>query len=925
MNQSFREIDAKWQKIWAQKETFKANEQSGKEKCYVLDMFPYPSGAGLHVGHPLGYIASDIYARYKRQQGFEVLHPMGYDAFGLPAEQYAIETGQHPAKTTEVNIRRYECQMKLLGISFDWSRSFRTSDPQYYKWTQWLFLKMFNAWYDKKADKARPIETLIKHFETNGTEGLFTAAHEKRAAFSAEDWQKMDEDTQQQHLLDYRLAYLADAEVNWCPALGTVLANDEVRDGRSERGGHPVEKKKMKQWFLRITAYADRLIQDLQDLDWSDAIKEVQKNWIGRSEGAAVNFAVQETSREIAVFTTRPDTIFGVTFLVLAPESKLVGELTTKAQAEEVSAYVTKASGKEAKERQANQKPEGVFTGAYALHPITKEKLPIWVSEYVLADYGSGAVMAVPGHDERDARFAQAYGLNIQQVVEPTNPLADGEIWSEKKGIIRNSDFLDGLTVEQAIPKAIAHLEKHQLGFKKIQYRLRDAGFSRQRYWGEPFPIVYKNGIPYPVAESELPVSLPEVEHYKSGPNGGSPLANVEQWVNQADGSQRETNTMPGNAGSSWYFLRFMDAHNPDAFVSKEKEAYWQQVDFYMGGAEHATGHLLYARFWQKVLFDLNLVSKNEPFRKLVNQGMILNNAYFAYRLVEDKNKFVTYEERQNFQTQKIPVPIEMVKDGVLDTEAFKKWRPDLKNATFILGADQLFRCGEELEKMSKSKHNVVNPDELIEQYGCDTFRMYEMFLGPIEQSKPWSTDGIEGVYKFLKKLNRLYFNEVGEAIFTEKPASEAAKKVLHKCIKAVNKDLERFSLNTCISHFMICVNELQKLKVSEKEILAPLAVLLAPFAPHLAEEYWEAFGNSNSIAFEPYPKHDERLLVSNEHLYPVSINGKMRTKMAFAKDAPKNEVEQAVLANEVVQKWMGDKPLRKFILVPGKIINLVI
>jgi leucyl-tRNA synthetase len=919
MEYTFKEIEQKWQKYWNDNKTYKVDVDAGKPKFYVLDMFPYPSGAGLHVGHPLGYIASDIYSRYKTLKGFNVLHPMGYDAYGLPAEQYAIQTGQHPAITTEQNITRYREQLDKIGFSFDWDREVRTCDPEYYKWTQWAFIQMFNHYFDNETEKAEPISALVEKFETEGNTNV-NAACSETDIFTAEEWKALSSTEQQEILLNYRLAYLADTMVNWCPELGTVLANDEVKDGFSERGGHPVVQKKMRQWSLRVSAYAKRLLDGLDNLEWTDSLKEIQKNWIGRSVGAEVNFGVKDSDIKMEIFTTRPDTIFGVTFMVLAPESELVDELTTPECREKIDAYIEATKKRTERERLADVKTvSGEFTGAYAIHPFTGEEIPIWVSDYVLAGYGTGAIMAVPAHDSRDYAFAKHFELPIIQVVSGGD--ISEESYDAKEGKSMNSDFLNGLDVKDAIAKANEEVEARGLGKKKINYRLRDAIFSRQRYWGEPFPVYFKENMPYMMEMDQLPLELPEIDKYLPTESGEPPLGRAKDW-NTADGNPIELNTMPGFAGSSAYYLRYMDPRNNNALVSKEANEYWQDVDLYIGGTEHATGHLIYSRFWNKFLFDINEVCKDEPFKKLINQGMIQGRSNFVYR-VKNTNKFVSYGLRKEYDTTAIHVDVNIVKNDVLDTEAFKAWRPEFKNAEFILEDDK-YICGWAVEKMSKSMFNVVNPDVIVEEYGADTLRLYEMFLGPLEAHKPWDTNGIDGVHKFLKKLWRLFHN--GETFeVSEADASKEELKVLHKTIKKIQDDIERFSFNTSISAFMICVNELSSLKCNNKAVLEDLLKLLAPFAPHISEELWSLCGNTESITKASFPEFNESFVAEDTHSYPVSFNGKMRFKLELSLSMGKDEIEQEVLNCEQAQKWIDGKTPKKVIIVPKKIINIVV
>jgi leucyl-tRNA synthetase len=928
MEYNFREIEKNWKKVWKETDIYKVTNDTSKPKFYILDMFPYPSGAGLHVGHPLGYIASDIYARYKRMKGFNVLHPMGYDAFGLPAEQYALETGQHPAVTTEKNIARYREQLDNIGFCYDWSREVRTSDAKYYKWTQWIFLQLFHSWYDRKANKAKNISELISIFGKEGNINTPCPANEE-LSFDADTWTAYTEKEKRDALMQYRIAYLSYAEVWWCEALGTVLANDEVVNGVSERGGHPVEKKRMRQWFLRITEYAERLINSLDTLDWSDAMKEMQRNWIGKSNGAEVTFHLEGSKEDIVVFTTRPDTIFGVDFLVVAPEHELLNTITTAAQKAEVEQYRQYVKSRSERERMSEVKQiSGAFTGAYAIHPLSQRPIPVWTAEYVLAGYGTGAIMAVPSGDDRDHAFAKHFNIPITNIF---GELYNGEeAYSAKEGKIQDSNFLSGLTIKEATLKAIDALVASGAGNSKVNYRLRDAGFSRQRYWGEPFPIVYVNDTPYGIdektvqlnaEEKTLPVELPVVEHYSAGPEGQGPLANLPNWVNTG-GGHRETNTMPGYAGSSWYFLRYMDPHNNTEFASKEATSYWREVDLYIGGTEHAVGHLLYSRMWTKALYDLGYISFDEPFKKLVNQGMIQGSSRFAYR-VHGTNKYVSHGLRKEYKIDELHVDVAIVNGTELDTEAFKNWRPEYADAEFIL-EDGKYICGAEVEKMSKSKYNVVNPDDIVSQYGADTFRMYEMFLGPIDVSKPWDTKGIEGVHRFLKKLWRLYFDESG-LIVTDEPATEAELKILHKTIKKIGDDIERFSFNTSVSQFMICVNELSTLNCHKREVLEKLAVILCPFAPHMSEELWNKLGKEGSVIVADFPAYEEKYVTENSKKYPVAVNGKTRIEMEFPLDAEESTVKDAVMADETIIKWLEGKEPKKFIYVKGKMINVVV
>lgn len=920
MDYNFREVEKKWQQYWSENKTYKTEIDRHKTKFYVLDMFPYPSGAGLHVGHPLGYIASDIYSRYKRQKGFNVLHPMGYDAYGLPAEQYAIQTGQHPAITTERNINRYREQLDKIGFSYDWDREVRTCEPGYYKWTQWTFIQLFQHYYNNKTQKAEPISQLVAEFEARGNANVF-AACDPAPAFSATEWNQMSEAEQQQVLMHYRLAYLSDTMVNWCPALGTVLANDEVKEGFSVRGGHPVERKKMQQWFLRITAYADRLLEGLERIEWSESIKEIQRNWIGRSEGATIFFGVDGHETSIEVFTTRPDTIFGATFMVLAPEHELVSQITTPEFSSAVDQYVTMASRRSDRERMAEVKTiSGQFTGAYAVHPFSGKPMPIYIADYVLAGYGTGAIMAVPAHDSRDYAFARYYGLEIVEVVTGGN-LEEGS-YDAKEGNMINSDFINGLEVKEAISTVIARLEGLGIGTGRINFRLRDAIFSRQRYWGEPFPVYYKDGIPYVLQESELPLELPEVDKYLPTESGEPPLARAIGWQTK-EGYPLECNTMPGFAGSSAYYIRYMDPHNDHVLVSKEAVEYWQNVDLYVGGAEHATGHLIYSRFWNKFLFDIGLVVKDEPFKKLINQGMIQGRSNFVFR-VKGTNQFVSNYLRHQYDVTPIHVDVNIVHNDVLDLEAFRRWNPEYRDVTFILEDGKYF-CDWEIEKMSKSLHNVQNPDDLIERYGADTLRLYEMFLGPIEQAKPWDTNGIEGVFRFIRKLWRLYHTNNNEWYVTDHPATDQEKKVLHKTIKKVGEDIERFSFNTGVSAFMICVNELGDLSCNKREILEPLAIMISSFAPHLGEELWLLLGHENSVTNASFPQWEEIYVTDDSTIYPVSFNGKTRFKIELPADSTKEAVEAAVLAAPEAAKWLEGKPPKRIIVVPGKIVNVVI
>ena len=927
MEYNHREIESKWQAYWAKNKTYKSEIDHSRPKYYVLDMFPYPSGSGLHVGHPLGYIASDIYSRYKRLRGFNVLHPMGYDAYGLPAEQYAIQTGTHPAVTTEKNILRYREQLDKIGFSFDWDREVRTSDPNYYKWTQWTFIQLFNSWYNNKTQKSEPISDLIKKFEANGNESIDSAFSEVDI-FSAKEWKSKSEVEQQQILMHYRLAYLADTWVNWCAELGTVLANDEVVNGVSERGGHPVERKLMKQWSLRITAYAQRLLDGLNNIDWVDSLKEMQRYWIGRSEGASVFFSIKGFDEKLEVFTTRPDTLWGATFMVLAPEHEMVEKITSPDQKQAVDNYVKWAKNRTEVERMSEVKTvSGQFTGAYGINPVNGQEIPIWIADYVLSGYGTGAIMAVPAHDSRDFTFANHFQIPIIQVVvnkgeEPTDPKTWEESYDSKEGVMINSGMITGLDVQDAIKTTIQFLEKNNLGFGKVNFKLRDAIFSRQRYWGEPFPIYYKDGMPYPLDESELPLELPEVDKYLPTETGEPPLARAKNWKTK-EGYPIETNTMPGFAGSSGYYLRYMDPWNKNEYFSREANEYWRDVDLYLGGDEHATGHLIYSRFWNMFLYDLGLVCEEEPFKKLINQGKIQGRSNFVFR-IEGTNKFVSHNLRKEYKTTRLHVDVNMVDNDVLDTEAFKNWRPEYADAEFILENGK-YICGWEVEKMSKSKHNVVNPDELIDHYGADTFRLYEMFLGPLENHKPWDTKGIEGVYRFIKKLWRLFFDEDGNFIVSNEKPDAKELKILHQTIKKVKDDVERFSFNTTVSQYMICVNELTELKCHKKDILEPLVILLSPYAPFIAEELWQKLGNNETVTKAKYPAFNPEFVQEDTVEYPVSFNGKMRFKLEMPVDAPKDEVEKQALAHESAQRWIEGKQVRKVIVVPGKIINIVV
>ncbi|MCL2416673.1 MAG: leucine--tRNA ligase [Bacteroidales bacterium] len=953
MDYNFKEIEAKWQKYWKEHKTFKAEIDHEKPKYYVLDMFPYPSGAGLHVGHPLGYIASDIYSRYKRLKGFNVLHPMGYDAYGLPAEQYAIQTGQHPAITTEKNIARYREQLGKLGFSFDLEREIITSEPNYYHWTQWTFIQLFEHWYCIRANAARPISLLIDIFNEQGNRKVKAECTET-PIFTAEEWKAKSEKEQQEILMNYRLAYLSVTTVNWCPKLGTVLANDEVVNGLSERGGYPVERKPMLQWALRVSAYAERLLQGLETIDWTDSLKDMQRNWIGKSLGCEINFDIapavgagstcpneQSTypneqggqTPPLQIFTTRPDTIFGSTFMVLCPEHELVETITTPEQKQAVDDYVKWAKNRSERERQTEvNKITGVFTGCYAINPFNNQKIPIWIADYVLAGYGTGAIMAVPAHDSRDYKFAKHFNLPIIQVVEGGD--ISEEAFEAKDGTMINSDFINGMNVKNAIDAVVKKTEELGIGKGKINYRLRDATFSRQRYWGEPFPIYYKDGMPYALDEKDLPLLLPEVNKYLPTETGEPPLARAKNWTTK-DGYPLETSTMPGFAGSSAYYLRYMDPHNSTGLVGQEAVDYWQTVDLYIGGTEHATGHLIYSRFWNKFLFDIGIAKTDEPFQKLINQGMIQGRSNFVYRIV-GTNKFVSYNLRTNYEIQPLHVDISIVENDILDIEKFKQWMPDFANAEFIL-EDGKYVCGHEVEKMSKSFHNVQNPDDLVEKYGADTLRMYEMFLGPLEQSKPWDTQGIEGVFRFLKKVWRMYHQNDGEFFLSDEEPTERGLKVLHKTIRKIEDDTERFSFNTAVSAFMIAVNDLSDWKCNKRAILEPFAILLSPYAPHIAEELWNKCrggvcppGQVNpaptgTISMEQYPKFEEKYVLENTFTYPISFNGKTRFMLELPIDMPNSEIEKSVLAHADTQKWLAGNAPKKVIVVPKKIVNVVV
>jgi len=914
-------VEKKWQQYWDDHHVFKSEIAPNQPKFYTLDMFPYPSGAGLHVGHPLGYIATDIVTRFKRIKGFNVLHPMGFDAFGLPAEQYAIQTGQHPAITTEQNIKRYKEQLKNMGFSFDWSKEVQTCDPNYYRWTQWIFIQLYKSWYNNTSDQAEPIDTLIEKFVKSGNLEVDAACDEDTPRFTAQEWESWPEKKKQELLLKYRLTYPADAVVNWCPQLGTVLANDEVKDGFSERGGHPVERKKMRQWMMRITAYADRLLQNLDGLDWSPAMKEMQTNWIGKSHGCELDFKIADRDITLTCFTTRPDTVFGVTYMVLAPEHELVPTLTTPKQKAEVEKYVEKAINRSDRERISEVKTvSGVFTGSYVINPFTKEKVELWVADYVLAGYGTGVVMAVPSSDDRDFRFAKYYGLPIRCVIEGTEEMEDPT--EKKEGKMINSGFINGMKHTEAIQATIDYAEKQGFGKAKINYKIRDAVFSRQRYWGEPVPIFYKDGIPYPMDDHELPLELPEVNEYRPTESGEPPLGRAKDWKYHGK-FDYELTTMPGWAGSSWYFLRYMDANNNQALASEEALKYWNEVDLYIGGTEHATGHLLYSRFWNMFLYDRGIVFHEEPFKKLVNQGMIQGRSNIMYKL-KNENTFVSHGLKKQYETMELHVDVNIVENDMLDIEAFKKWMPEYRDAKFIL-EDGQYKCGYAVEKMSKRWYNVVNPDDVVEKYGADTLRMYEMFLGPLEMSKPWNTHGIDGVSKFLHKLWNLFHDERGNFNISDADPDPEELKVLHKTIQKVERDIENLSFNTCISEFMICVNALTQLKCNKKAILNDLVIVVSPFAAHIAEELWQRLGNQTSVIYAKYPAFNPEHIKEESHEYPIMINGKLRTKINFSLDTPQSEMENTVLNDETVQKWLEGKQPKKMIIVPKKIVNVVV
>jgi leucyl-tRNA synthetase len=923
-----KRIEEKWRKTWIEKEVYKVSNDTGKPKCYVLDMFPYPSGAGLHVGHPLGYIASDIYARFKRIKGFNVLHPMGFDAFGLPAEQYALEHGIHPAVSTADNINNFKRQLGNIGFCYDWSREVQTCDPTYYKWTQWIFLQLFDSWFNRKKQKAERISELIKIFELEGNtshpfpNSKFQIPDFNGDSFNAADWKSFNEKKQQEILMEYRLAYLAYTDVNWCEALGTVLANDEVINGVSYRGGFPVVKKQMRQWSLRITEYAERLLKGLDEIDFSESMKEIQRNWIGKSVGALMKFKISNSESQITVFTTRPDTIFGVDFMVIAPEHELVKQITTPAQKEEVEKYLKYVESRSEVDRMAEvKKITGAFLGSYAINPFNGREIPVWISEYVLAGYGTGAIMAVPCGDERDHKFAKHFNLPITNIIgthytgEEANPTKDA--------ILENSDFLNGMIMREAIDVVVNKMEEMGIGKRQVNYKMRDAGWSRQRYWGEPFPVVFKDDVPYAMKESELPLELPPSNNFKPSGTGEGPLANLHDWINFAPGQKRDSNTMPTHAGAAWYFLRYMDPHNNNAFADKKALDYWNQVDVYIGGSEHAVAHLLYSRLWTKVLHDLGYLNFDEPFKKLINQGKITGDSRFVYR-VRGTHQFVSAGLKDNYETDPLHVDISIVNGLELDTQAFKKWKPDFENAEFIL-EDGKYICGSAIEKMSKSYFNVVNPDQIINDYGADTLRMYEMFLGPLEASKPWSTQGIDGVFKFLRRFWNLFHDSTGKFKVSDVEPGREELKVLHKTLKKVEQDIENFSFNTSVSEFMICANELSSLKCNKRKVLEPLVIALSPFAPHIAEELWSLLGHPDTVLNASFPKYDEQYLIESSFSYPISINGKVRAQMEFALDMPKEDIEKVVLASEIVQKWSEGKPPKKVIVVPGRIVNVVL
>ncbi|MBS1680501.1 MAG: leucine--tRNA ligase [Bacteroidetes bacterium] len=922
--EEIKRIEEKWRNEWAKRGIYKVEEVQSKPKYYVLDMFPYPSGAGLHVGHPLGYIASDVIARFKRLKGYNVLHPMGFDAFGLPAEQYAIEHGVHPAASTRANIENFKSQLGKIGFCYDWSREVQTCDPHYYKWTQWIFLQIFDSWFNRKNKKAERITTLTWIFENEGNaEHPVPNSKFEIQNFTAAEWKTFTQKQRQEILMQYRLAYLAYTDVNWCEALGTVLANDEVINGVSYRGGFPVVKRQMQQWNLRITEYADRLLKGLDEIDFSDSMKEIQRNWIGKSVGCELDFSLSHGEAKIRVFTTRPDTIFGVDFMVLAPEHELVKQITTSSQAGEVEKYLNYVAGRSEIDRMAEvKKITGAFTGAYAVNPFNGKKIPVWISEYVLAGYGTGAIMAVPCGDERDHKFAKHFNISVTNIIG--SHYTGTEANPTKEATLENSGFLNGMVMHKAIDVAIDEIEKKGIGKRQVNYKMRDAGWSRQRYWGEPFPVVYRDDMPYPMNETELPLTLPDTDNFKSSGNGEGPLANLKDWIHFSDNAKRDSNTMPTHAGAAWYFLRYMDPHNTKEFASKEKLNYWNQVDVYIGGSEHAVAHLLYSRLWTKILHDLGYLNFDEPFKKLINQGKITGDSRFVYR-VRGTNTFVSYGIKDQHETDALRTDVNIVNGLELDTEAFKKWKPDFANAEFILEEDGKYICGSAIEKMSKSYFNVVNPDDIIDKYGADTLRLYEMFLGPLEASKPWSTSGIDGVYKFLRRFWNLYHDANGNFIVSNEEPTRDELKALHRLIKKVEYDVEHYSFNTSVSEFMICANELSSLKCNKRLILEPLAITLAAYAPHIADELWQKLGHEDCILNATFPALNEELLKENAFEYPISINGKVRAKMNFALDMPKADMEKLVLASEAVQKWSDGKPPKKVIIVPGKIVNIVV
>ncbi|MEI9918344.1 MAG: leucine--tRNA ligase [Bacteroidota bacterium] len=924
--EEIKRIENKWREEWKKKQVYQVSNDSKKPKAYVLDMFPYPSGAGLHVGHPLGYIASDIYARFKRLQGFNVLHPMGFDAFGLPAEQYALEHGVDPRISTQQNISNFKKQMDNLSFGFDWSREVQTCDPEYYKWTQWIFLQIFDSWFNRKKEKAERIEVLVSTFGNEGNANhpfpnqKFTV--NDKNTFSAADWKSFDAETQQKVLMEYRLAYLAFTDVNWCEALGTVLANDEVINGVSYRGGYPVVKRQMRQWSLRITEYADRLLKGLEEIDFSDSMKEIQRNWIGKSVGARINFKIKEKTETLAVFTTRPDTIFGVDFMVIAPEHDLVKKITTSNQQDDIDQYLKYVESRSEVDRMAEvKKITGAFTGAYAINPFSGREIPIWISEYVLAGYGTGAIMGVPCGDERDFKFAKHFNLPITNIIgkyydgNEANPTYDATL--------ENSEFLNGMKMKDALEVVVNKVEESGIGRRQVNYKMRDAGWSRQRYWGEPFPVIYRNDIPYAMDEKSLPLVLPPTNNFKPSGNGEGPLANLKDWINISDKEKRDSNTMPTHAGAAWYFLRFMDPHNKNAFADRKALDYWNQVDVYIGGAEHAVAHLLYSRLWVKVLFDLGYLNFDEPFKKLINQGMIVGESKFVYR-EKGTHRFISYGLKDQYETDELHVWINLVSNNELDTEGFKQWKPDFEKAEFVL-EDGKYITGSAIEKISKSYFNVVNPDDVIAQYSTDTLRMYEMFLGPLEQSKPWNTNGIDGVFRFLRKFWNLAHDNSGKFSVSDAEPTKEELKVLHKTIRKVSQDVSNFSFNTCVSEFMICANELGALKSNKRKVIEPLVIALSPFAPHICEEIWSLLGHTDFVLDQSFPKHDDKYLIESSFNYPISINGKVRAEMNFALDMPKEDIEKQVLASEIVRKWTEGKTPKKVIVVQGRIVNVVL